>query len=85
MSENVVNLRTGGEVLAPYEPSIAAVAECEKLLEAVKSGEVQGFVAFMVHGDGAVSYTDNDLPPNFKLVGKMLQVTNWMAQEAGNR
>lgn len=85
MSEKIVNLRTGNAVLAPGEVSEKAVAECEKLLEAIRSGEIQGFVAFMVHGDGTVSYTDNDLEPNFKIVGKMLQVTNWMAQQAGNR
>lgn len=85
MSEKVVNLRNGSEILAPYEVSAKAVAEAEKLLEATKAGEIQGFVVFMVHGDGAVSYTDNDVGPTFALVGKMMQVMNWMAERAGNR
>lgn len=85
MSEKVVSLRTGTEIFAPGEVCAKAVAEAEKLLEAARSGEIQGLLVFMVHGDGGVSYTDSDPSPNFKLVGKMVQVMNWMAQEAGNR
>lgn len=82
---NVVGLRSGTEILAPGEVSAATVSELEKLLEAARSGEIQGIVVFMARSDGTVSYTDSDLPPTYKIVGKMLQVTNWMAEKAGSR
>lgn len=85
MSENVVYLHSGAEILAPGEVSAATVSELEKLLEAAKSGEIQGIVVFMAHSDGTVSYTDSDLPPTYKIVGKMLQVMNYMAERAGAR
>lgn len=85
MSEKVVSLRTGNEIFVSGEVCAMAVTEAEKLLEAARSGEIQGFVTFLVTGDGAVSYTDSDVEPNFRLVGKMLQVMNWMAEKAGNR
>lgn len=85
MSQKVVSLRDGTEVFIPFEVCAKAVSEAERLLEAARAGEIQGFVAFMTHGDGAVSYTDSDPAPTYSLVGKMLQVANWMADKAGNR
>jgi hypothetical protein len=86
MSDKVVSLRSGNEILAPGEPSSTTVELLEKLLEMARSGEIQGMICFLVHSDGAVGADHNaDLPMTYALAGRMLQITNEVADRASNR
>lgn len=86
MSEKIVSLRSGIEILAPGEVSKATIDLFEKLLTMARSGEINGAVAFVLHGDGAVGADYNaGLPVTYKLVGRMLQLTNELANTASNR
>lgn len=84
MSENVVDFRGGVPVLCPFEVCAEAVTVAEKVAEKARSGEVQSVVVVMLHSDGAVT-CDYAGPNTYNLVGKLLQVTNHLASEAGNR
>lgn len=86
MSEKVVSLRSGNEILAPGEVSIQTVELMERLLVMARSGEIQGVIAFVVHSDGAIGADHNaNLPMTYQLVGRMLQITNEIAERASNR
>lgn len=86
MGEKIVSLRTGKKILAPGEPSSSAIELCEKLLVMAKSGEIQGLVVINVHSDGATSADYNDgLLFTYQLAGRMLQMSNSIAESASNR
>lgn len=86
MSEKVVSLRSGNEILAPGEVCLATVKLLEDLLVMARSGEIQGFVAFLAHSDGAIGLEYNEgLPITYNLVGRMLQDVNGFAEQASNR
>lgn len=82
MTDKVVSLR-GDPVMAPGEVSPSTVALAERILEMARSGEIQGLVAVMLHSDSAVSY-DCTGAVTFSIVGKLTQVTNYLADKAGN-
>lgn len=86
MTDKVVSLRSGKEILAPGEVCPATVALLNKLLTMAISGEIQGVAVFVTHSDGAIGFDYNiDLPITYKLVGRMLQDTNVFAEQACNR
>lgn len=86
MSDKVVSLRSGNEILAPGEVSPATVELLEKLLVMARSGEIQGAVVFMTHSDGAIGADHSaGLPMTYQLAGRMLQITNEIADRASNR
>lgn len=80
MSDKIISLRTGASVCAPGEVNAEAVAEIEQLLERARSGDVQGIAIAYVHGDGATNCTYGGVI-NFSLVGKLVQLTNYLAAE----
>jgi hypothetical protein len=82
MSDKVVSMK-GEPVLAPGEPDAETVVELEKLLEAARSGEVQGIAIVFLHADGAVNCTYGG-KTTYALVGKLVQMTAYLADKATN-
>lgn len=86
MTEKVVSLRSGKEILAPGEVCSETVALLNRLLTMAISGEIQGIVAFLAHSEGAIGLEYNEgLPVTYNLVGRMLQDVNGFAEQASNR
>lgn len=80
MSDKIISLRTGAAVCAPGEVNAEVVAELEQLLERARSGDVQGVAIAFVHGDGASNCTYGGVI-TFSIVGKLVQMTNYLAAE----
>jgi hypothetical protein len=82
MTGEVVSL-TGKPVPVPGEPNAETVSELEKLLEAARAGEVLGGAIAFIHADGAVNCTYAGRN-TFSMVGKLTQMTLWLADRATN-
>lgn len=85
MSEKIVSIRSGIVISAPGEVSDTTVGVIERLLTMAQSGEINGIVALVTYSDGAVGEDHNaGIPVTYKLVGRMLQITNEFASTASN-
>ena len=64
---NVTSLH-GGPVLTPT-PNESCIAFLRDMLEKAESGEITGFVAASLHGDGLASYTIAGMIGPYALLG----------------
>jgi hypothetical protein len=67
MSDNVVKL--GGGDIKPVEVDPVTVADAERFVEMVRSGEVVGFCAVMFHQDECVSSATSGFFHEYTIIG----------------
>jgi hypothetical protein len=68
MSENVVSLH-GTYVPAAPETSKVVIEELERLLDAARSGEINGIAGTFVHGNKTITYSYAGKVAGFGMIG----------------
>jgi hypothetical protein len=58
-----------GSVVVPGEPNETCVAECERLLERARAGDIVGIAAAILHRDNTASYALAGIAGGFGMLG----------------
>lgn len=75
-----VTALNGGVVWEAGDPQQSVIDELERLLEAAKSGKIQGLVAVPLYSDSMASYSiTGPVLGSYNLIGALLIATNHLA------